>query len=68
MPRKPKAKRPGRPALAKGTGREMRAIRLPPALWRRIEAFGPVTATIERGVTELLDRHADNQTSNGNKS
>lgn len=61
MARKPKAKRLGRPALAKGTGREMRAIRLPPALWKRIEAHGRVTATIEQGVIEFLNRHADNQ-------
>lgn len=55
MPRKPKAKRRGRPRLAKGIRREVRSVRLPQALWTRAEAYGELTATIERALTAWLD-------------
>jgi hypothetical protein len=56
MPRKAKAKRVGRPALSKDARREVRSIRLPGALWKRAEAFGEVTATIEKALTLWLDQ------------
>jgi hypothetical protein len=56
MARKPKAKRVGRPSLSKDARREGRSIRLPRALWRRAEAFGEVTATVERALTAWLDQ------------
>lgn len=55
MARKPKAKRRGRPPLAKGVRREVRSVRLPAALWARAEAYGELTATIERALTAWLD-------------
>lgn len=57
MPRKAKAKRRGRPALAKGVRRTNRSIRLPDALWARAEAHGEVTATVEQALMEYLDRY-----------
>jgi hypothetical protein len=56
MARKPKAKRVGRPSLSKDARREVRSIRLPGALWKRAEAFGEVTATVERALTAWLDQ------------
>lgn len=55
MARKSKAKRRGRPRLAKGVRREVRSVRLPAALWTRAEAYGELTATIERALTAWLD-------------
>lgn len=56
MARKPKAKRRGRPPLAKEARREVRSVRLPAALWTRAEAYGEITATIERALTVWLDQ------------
>lgn len=56
MARKPKAKRPGRPALPKGERREVRSVRLPAALWARVESHGEVTATIQKALEIWLDR------------
>lgn len=53
---KAKAKRPGRPRAAKGALREVRSVRLPAALWKRIEAYGKITAIIEQALTIWLDR------------
>lgn len=55
MARKAKAKRPGRPTLPKAERREIRSVRLPAALWTRVEAHGEITATIERALTAWLD-------------
>lgn len=55
MPRKPKAKRVGRPSLSKDARREVRSIRLPGALWTRAEAYGELTATIEMALVKHLD-------------
>jgi hypothetical protein len=56
MARKPKAKSRGRPPLAKGARREVRSVRLPPALWARAEVYGELTATIERALVAWLDQ------------
>lgn len=55
MARKAKAKRVGRPSLSKDARREVRSIRLPGALWKRAEAYGEITATMERALTKELD-------------
>lgn len=55
MARKAKAKRVGRPSLSKDARREVRSIRLPGALWKRAEAYGEITATIECALTAWLD-------------
>lgn len=55
MARKPKAKRRGRPRLPKADRRERRSLRLPAALWQRAEAYGEVTATIEKALVAWLD-------------
>jgi hypothetical protein len=54
MARQAKKKRPGRPALAKADRREVRSVRLPAALWARVEAYGEITATIETALTAWL--------------
>jgi hypothetical protein len=51
-----KAKRRGRPPLAKGTQRQVYSIRLPAALVARAEAYGGLTATIEQALTAWLDQ------------
>lgn len=56
MARKAKAKRRGRPRLAKGTQRQVYSVRLPAALVARAEAYGALTATIERALTAWLDQ------------
>ena len=56
MARKAKAKRPGRPALSKDARREVRSVRLPGGLWKRAEAYGELTATIEQALTAWLDQ------------
>lgn len=67
MARKPKAKRLGRPPLAKEIRREGRSVRLPQALWAELEAYGEVTATIERAVKEFLLDRTDNQPTESRK-
>lgn len=56
MARKAKPKRRGRPPLPKADRREVRSVRLPAALWQRAEAYGELTATIERALTAWLDQ------------
>ncbi len=55
MTRKAKAKRRGRPPLAKGAVRQVYSIRLLPALAERATAHGSLTETIERALTAWLD-------------
>jgi len=56
MARKPKAKPMGRPPLPPGRQKEQRSVRLPPGLWKRIDARGKAPEVIERAVTEYLDK------------
>lgn len=61
MASKTKAKRRGRPRLAKEARREVRSVRLPAALWARIEARGNnTTSIIEEALLEWLG-DTDNQ-------
>jgi hypothetical protein len=55
MPRKAKAKRRGRPPLAKGVARQVYSVRLPTALVARAEAYGGLTSTVEQALTAWLD-------------
>lgn len=60
MARKTKAKRRGRPALAKEARRERRSVRLPAAMWARLDAMcapkaANVTSLIENAVRLWLD-------------
>jgi len=50
-----KAKRRGRPPLAKGAVRQVYSIRLPPALAERATAYGGLTETIEKALTYWLE-------------
>lgn len=54
MARKSKAKRVGRPALEKEARRQVRSVRLPPALWAQLESYGEITSTLERAVRAFL--------------
>ena len=67
MARKAKAKRPGRPRLAKEVRREVRSVRLPAAMWARLDTMGNTTSIIENAVRLWLDgpESGDNQTGNG---
>jgi hypothetical protein len=51
-----KAKRRGRPPLAKGAVRQVYSVRLPAALVARAEAYGGLTATVEQALTAWLDQ------------
>jgi hypothetical protein len=53
--RNPKAKRRGLPPLPKGDRLEVRSVRLPEALITRAEAYGELTATVEKALTAWLD-------------
>jgi hypothetical protein len=53
---KPKAKRRGRPPLAKEDRRQVYSIRLLPALAARAQAYCELTATVERALTYWLDQ------------
>lgn len=60
MARKAKAKRPGRPRLAKEVRREVRSVRLPAEMWARLDAMcepkaSNVTSIIEDAVRLWLD-------------
>ena len=60
MAAKPKAKRRGRPKLAKEVRREVRSVRLPAAMWERLDAMcapkaSNVTSLIENAVRLWLD-------------
>ena len=55
MTRKPKAKRPGRPALPRGERRDVLPIRLPSALIARARAYGLPGEVVERALMAWLD-------------
>jgi hypothetical protein len=55
MARKAKAKRPGRPRLAKGERREVLPVRLPSALIARAKAYGKPAEVVEKALTYWLD-------------
>jgi hypothetical protein len=58
MARKPKAKRPGRPNLAKDAVRQVYSVRLPPLLVERVEAHGKLTTVVEQALRDWLDEHS----------
>lgn len=60
MARKPKIKRPGRPALPKGERREVYSVRLPTALAERATAVAvdkKLTTAVEYALKLWLDEH-----------
>lgn len=62
MATKPKAKRPGRPRLAKEARREVLPVRLPPGLVARVKAlkkYATPAEVVELALTYWLDTFKD---------
>jgi hypothetical protein len=55
MARKPKAKRPGRPKLPRGTQLEVLSARLPSTLIARAKAYGKPAEVMKKALTYWLD-------------
>ncbi len=56
MPRKPKARRPGRPRLPRSERREVLPVRLPSALIARAKAYGAPGEVVEKALIYWLDQ------------